>query len=72
MPASRASVIVLAFRIAALKYHALGTAEHDLSADMGNSVVVLRSHYINRLVSRREAAKCWRVLDAVSSRFPRS
>ena len=49
--------------------YALGTAEHDLSADMGNSVVVLRSHYINRLVSRSEAAKCWRVLDAVVARI---
>ena len=49
--------------------YALGTAEHDLSADMGNSVTVLRSHYINRLVSRDEAAKCWRILDAVADRL---
>ena len=49
--------------------YALGTAEHDLSADMGNSVTVLRSHYINRLVSRDEAAKCWRVLDAMVHRL---
>jgi len=51
--------------------YALGTAEHDLSADMGNSVTVLRSHYINRLVSRDEAARCWRILDAVATRLTR-
>ena len=34
-----------------------------------NSVTVLRSHYINRLVSRDEAAKCWRILDVVANRL---
>jgi len=48
---------------------ALGAPEAELAYDMGNSVAVLRSHYINRLVSRAEAEKCWRVLDAVASRL---
>ena len=43
--------------------------EAELAHDMGNSVTVLREHYINRLVSRYEAAKCWRILDAVATRL---
>lgn len=43
--------------------------EAELAHDMGNSVTVLRSHYINRLVSRAEAARCWRILDAVAKRL---
>ena len=52
--------------------YALGTAEHDLSADMGNSVVVLRKHYVNRLVSREQAERCWRVLAAVEAKLTRT
>ena len=51
--------------------YALGEAEHDLSADMGNSVGVLRSHYINRLVTRDVSAKCWRVLEFVEAKLAR-
>lgn len=36
---------------------------------MGNSVTVLRSNYINRLVSRDEATKCWRIIDSVADRL---
>ena len=49
--------------------HALGTTEAELAHDMGNSVTVLRSHYINRLVSRAEAERCWRILDTVAERL---
>lgn len=52
--------------------YALGTAEHDLSADMGNSVTVLRKHYVNRLVSREQAEQCWRVLEAVEGKLIRT
>lgn len=38
---------------------------------MGNSVGVLRSHYINRLVTRDTSAKCWRVLEAVEAKLAR-
>lgn len=47
----------------------VGATEAELAHDMGNSVTVLRSHYINRLVSRAEAEKCWRILDAVAKRL---
>ena len=47
----------------------LGATEAELAHDMGNSGTVLRSHYINRLVSRDEAAMCWRILDAVAKRL---
>ena len=51
--------------------HALGTTEAELAHDMGNSVTVLRSHYINRLVTRDVSAKCWRVLEAVEAKLAR-
>ena len=38
---------------------ALGVPEAELVMDMGNSVAVLRRHYINRLASRSEAER-WR------------
>ena len=47
----------------------LGATEAELAHDMGNSVTVLRSHYINRLVSRAEAERCWRILDTVAKRL---
>ena len=47
----------------------LGATEAELAHDMGNSGTVLREHYINRLVSRAEAARCWRILDAVAKRL---
>lgn len=51
--------------------YALGEAEHDLSADMGNSVGVLRNNYINRLVTRDVSVECWRVLDSVEAKLAR-
>lgn len=51
--------------------HALGATEAELAHDMGNSVTVLREHYINRLVSRADAERCWRILDVVAKRLAR-
>jgi hypothetical protein len=49
--------------------HDLGATEAELAHDMGNSVTVLRDHYINRLVSRAKAERCWRILATVARRL---
>jgi integrase len=47
--------------------YAIDHDEAALSADMGNSVAVLRKHYINRLVDARAAAR-WRLVLATVAR----
>jgi hypothetical protein len=50
---------------------ALGVPEAELVADMGNSVPVLRKYYVNRLATRRDAARWRAILPSLLKRLKR-